>query len=187
MTVSSAAPSRGIVLIGMRGVGKTTVGTLLAHRMGIEFIDLDALVLSRLGATSVRAVFEHSAERGWRAAEASALTAFMTDCRGSPATARILAVGGGAPSDAGCFELLQNAKADGWRIVQITADPSVLAARLHANMGDRAALTNLGLLEELTRLTAERQLFYDELSGEKVDGSADPASVVESILRFAAR
>ena len=67
-----------VVLVGMMGTGKTTVGRLLAERLGRPFFDSDQMVEARTGHT-VAELFEASGESGFRAEEAAALSAGLTD------------------------------------------------------------------------------------------------------------
>ncbi|NBO05494.1 MAG: dephospho-CoA kinase, partial [Actinobacteria bacterium] len=57
---------RVVVLVGMMGSGKTTVGRRVAAKLGYKFIDTDDLVVARAG-KSVREVFEHDGEAMFRA------------------------------------------------------------------------------------------------------------------------
>ena len=59
---------KNIVLIGMMGCGKTTVGRLLARRLGLELIDTDALIEERQG-RSIPEIFASDGEAGFRALE----------------------------------------------------------------------------------------------------------------------
>lgn len=78
-----------IFLIGMMGVGKTTVGRLLAQATGLAFIDCDRELQARAGA-SIATIFEVEGEEGFRRREA-ALLEELTQRRGI-----VLATGGGA-------------------------------------------------------------------------------------------
>jgi shikimate kinase len=81
---------RRIVLTGFMGAGKTTIGRLLADRLGWEFLDLDAYVESRTG-LSVPSLFAIHGEPRFRQLESSALASALG--RGN----LVLALGGGAP------------------------------------------------------------------------------------------
>jgi shikimate kinase len=184
---SPAAHLRGIILIGMRGVGKTTVGELVAKHFNSSFCDLDALALSFLGASSVRNVFHTQGEHVWRDAESAALHKFFQSdallqpqgsCTRSPS---ILAIGGGAPANPSCIPLIQDARKTGWRVVLLTSPIDVLVKRLSKDLGDRAALTKHPLAEELAQLSRERSIFYSTLADAEVDGSSDPAIVCAAI------
>ena len=78
-----------VSLIGLPGVGKSTVGRRLALQTGVVFHDCDALLEARLGAT-IREVFETSGEPRFRDAEAELLSELT---QGGDA---VLATGGGA-------------------------------------------------------------------------------------------
>ena len=90
--VAAALPAhlRRLVLTGFMGAGKTTVGRLLAARLGWEFLDLDAYIESRSG-LSVPAIFATHGERRFRRLESSALASALSRDR------LVLALGGGAP------------------------------------------------------------------------------------------
>ena len=95
-----ALASRPIVLCGFMGVGKTSIGKRLARRLRRSFFDLDALVVSRLGA-SVPELFNSGHEPLFRETEASILRDLVLN---SPPS--VIALGGGAYDNAGSRELL---------------------------------------------------------------------------------
>lgn len=173
----------------MRGVGKTTVGQLVAKYFKSSFDDLDALALHFLGASSVRDVFHTQGEHIWREAETAALAKYFQAAALQQKPSQdsrtyaplILAVGGGAPANPFSMRLLQDARTSGWRIVLMTSPIDVLVKRLSIDLGDRAALTEHPLAEELALLARQRAEFYSTLSDAEVDGSADPAIVCAAI------
>jgi shikimate kinase len=81
---------RRLVLTGFMGAGKTTVGRLLADRIGWNFLDLDALIESSAG-LDVPSIFATHGERHFRHLESQALAAALGRDR------VVLALGGGAP------------------------------------------------------------------------------------------
>lgn len=69
---ASDARGRHVVLVGLMGTGKTSVGQRVAHCLGRDFLDSDAQVEARTGRT-VREIFESDGERVFREQESRAL------------------------------------------------------------------------------------------------------------------
>jgi len=91
-----------IVLTGFMGSGKSTVGKLLAKRLGWMFLDLDSAIEERCGRT-VSQIFSEDGESHFRAEESAALAYAMND------TGVVIALGGGAPETSANRSLLRTA------------------------------------------------------------------------------
>jgi shikimate kinase len=78
-----------IVLVGFMGAGKTTVGQLLAARLGLPFADADVVIAERAG-TPVPQIFAERGEPAFRALEQETIASLLTGPR------LVLALGGGA-------------------------------------------------------------------------------------------
>ncbi len=85
-----ASTTERIVLTGFMGAGKTSVGRLLAESLGWEFLDLDAHLEARAGA-SVASLFSDGGEAHFRKLESSALVSALSR------TQTVIALGGGTP------------------------------------------------------------------------------------------
>jgi len=96
------APPRRIVLTGFMGSGKTTVGPLLAARLGWRFIDVDDMIEAEAG-ISIAELFARHGEAHFRDSEHS------TIARLAAADALVLALGGGAIEHSATRALLLNA------------------------------------------------------------------------------
>ena len=83
------AQPRNVVLVGPMGSGKSTIGRLLAGRLGFVFCDSDTLVEERAGA-SIAWIFDVEGEPGFRERE----TAILRDV--ATGSGMVLATGGGA-------------------------------------------------------------------------------------------
>jgi shikimate kinase len=83
---------RRLVLTGFMGAGKSTVGRLLAARVGWSFLDLDAYLEQRAGAT-IPELFARHGEAHFRRLESTALASALSRSQ------TILALGGGAPEE----------------------------------------------------------------------------------------
>lgn len=80
-----------IALVGFMGAGKTTVGRILATRLGFDFIDTDDIIVERAGAP-IAAIFSSRGEAEFRRLEAEALQSLVGRSR------LVIAAGGGAPA-----------------------------------------------------------------------------------------
>jgi len=90
---SFLAPAKcGFCLVGFMGAGKTSVGRLLAQRLGWRFSDLDEAIEAREG-YCIADIFSRAGESGFRRAEQAALAELLTEANGRPL---VLALGGGA-------------------------------------------------------------------------------------------
>ena len=84
-----AAARPVLVLVGPPGSGKTTVGRVLARRLGVAFTDIDALIVERIG-KSIGEMFTEEGEDAFRALEREVVAEALG------ATDGVLALGGGS-------------------------------------------------------------------------------------------
>ena len=172
-----------VVLIGLRGSGKTTLGSLLAKRLNTQFIDLDDVTVADSGQPSVTAMFRSVGEPAFRAAECAALTQVLS----SPSTSgAVIALGGGTPTTPPARALLESARAAGTiRIILLEAPPETLGARLTNNPGDRPLLAGASFAEEALLLGEARLPMYRTLADAVVSTGGHTAASVEMLDRAA--
>lgn len=162
--MTSAGRSAGhVVLVGMMGVGKTTVGEALAARLGRPFLDSDAEVEARTGRT-VREIFAAEGEAAFRALE----TAVLAEALARPEPA-VVAAAGGSVGDPANRERLRAAGT----VVWLRASPGLLAERTAG--GDHRPLLEHDPAGTLARLAAEREPLYREVADLVVDVDDRPA------------
>lgn len=151
-------PADHVVLIGMMGSGKSTVGRALARRLGRPFVDSDREVEARTGST-VAEIWSDRGEASFRVEERAVLDALLAGER-----ATVVAAAGGVVIDAVNRDRLR----DGGTVVWLRADPASLARRVHPGRDHRPILADdpAGTLE---RLSAERQAWYAEVADHIVD------------------
>ncbi len=113
-----ALGSRSIVLVGMMGAGKTSIGRRLAGRLGIPFIDADAEIESAAGMT-ISEIFGKHGEPYFRAGEARVIARLLDK---GP---QVMATGGGAVMDQNTRDLIQIKGISVW----LKADVDVLIKR----------------------------------------------------------
>jgi shikimate kinase len=170
----SSTPSgsdRHVVLVGMMGTGKTTVGRLLAARLGRPFLDSDAVIEAETGRT-VRQIFETDGEPAFRRLEAAALRRAV----GSPVPS-VIAAAGGTVLDPGNREVLR----DAGHVVWLRADPAVLVERVDG--ADHRPLLAVDPARALERLDATRRPLYAEVADQVVDVDVrSPDEVVDVVL-----
>ena len=111
-------PPGHVILIGLRGSGKTTVGRLLAARNCREFVDLDTLTPKVLACNTVAEAWNRHGEHAFRRAELTSLQTALATI--APC---ILSLGGGTPTAQGAADLLIQAKSGGARIIYLRATP----------------------------------------------------------------
>lgn len=160
-----------LVLVGMMGSGKTTVGRRVAARLGRRLRDSDAEVEARTGRT-VREIFETDGEPAFRAEEARALAEALDD----PEPA-VVAAAGGVVLDPANRDRLRA----GGTVVWLEASPEDLARRV----GSRNHRPLLGddPLTALRRLDGERRALYEEVADHVVPVGRRPVEdVVADVL-----
>jgi shikimate kinase len=139
-----------LILVGLPGAGKSTVGPLLAERLGRPFLDLDREIERREG-ESVAGIFASRGESHFRSLE-QALTLELRDYGGL-----VLAPGGGWMCDSGAVQALRPPS----RIYYLKVRPAIALARLKQDPGVRPLLTGPEPLATLERLLSERAAAYE--------------------------
>jgi shikimate kinase len=165
--------SRHIVLVGMMGAGKTTVGSRLARALDRPFVDSDVQVEQRT-ARSVREIFETDGEAAYRALEAEVLAGALAS--EEPA---VIAAAGGTILD----ERNRRRMRDFGTVVFLEAKPADLVDRV-GGQDHRPLLRDdpAGVLEEMDRV---RRHLYEETADVVVDVSTrTPDEVVAEIIRL---
>ncbi|OQX17630.1 MAG: hypothetical protein BWK76_10100 [Desulfobulbaceae bacterium A2] len=151
---------RRVVLTGYRACGKTTVGRLLAARLGWPFLDSDEEIQRRCG----RTVAELVAAEGWPAFRALERQLLEELAEGPPL---VLATGGGAIMHREAWTRLRQQAL----VVWLQADIAVIHQRLAevAAKGQRPSLTAAGLRDEVGDVLAAREPLYREGSDCTID------------------
>lgn len=140
--------TRPIVLIGLMGVGKTTVGRRLAQRLKLPFVDADAEIEAAAGMT-VAEIFERFGEPHFRDGERRVIARLID---GAP---KVIATGGGAFLNEETRALILDQATAIW----LDAAPKVLAERV-AKRDHRPLLRGKDPLKVLTELAEIRNPVY---------------------------
>ncbi len=150
---------RHLVLVGLMGAGKTSVGRRCAERLARPFVDTDELVETATG-MRVAEVFETRGEEAFRAAERTA----VADAAASPEPL-VIACGGGAILDP---ESRRAMRASGF-VVWLRASPEVLSARVERQPETRPLLRGAQPAATLERLAILRADAYEAAAHAVVD------------------
>jgi shikimate kinase len=169
-----AASVGHVILVGLPGAGKTTVGRMTAERLGIPFLDFDEEIERREG-RSVAELFARHGEAHFRARERELTTELARAPR------MVLAPGGGWAASPESVALLRPPG----RIIYLRIRPETALARLGAGRATRPLLAGPDPLRELSRLLAEREPHY--LSADHVVDAdvLDPQQVTQALVRLA--
>ena len=147
--VLAALGSRSIVLVGMMGVGKSSIGRRLATRLGIPFVDADTEVEKAAG-MSITDIFAHRGEADFRSGEARVIARLLD---GGP---QVLAAGGGAFMNEGTREAICGKGVSVW----LKADLDVLLRRISKRRNERPLLQTGDPEATLRALLIEREPTY---------------------------
>ena len=148
-----------IFLIGFRGTGKTTIGSLLAQKLAYQFSDTDEMICRTHGS-----VEEIVKANGWDAFRRFELDALRESCT---ATRMVIATGGGAVLHKDFWLGL----GDDSLVIWLYSDEETTLSRLQVDgdsNGMRPSLTGDPIARETSRLLREREPLYKQFSHERV-------------------
>ena len=165
---------RPLVLVGLMGAGKSTVGRRLAKRLHLPFIDSDAAIEDASGYSAAE-VFERFGESEYREGERR-LVARLIDGK-----VRVIATGGGVFVDPQTRKLLKERAITIW----LDAPVDVLSSRT-ARRDTRPLLRNGDRKGTLERLAREERPSYSEADIHIRTGKGAHGEVVEAIVRAVA-
>ncbi|MEN9946277.1 MAG: hypothetical protein RLZZ293_663 [Pseudomonadota bacterium] len=165
-----------IILVGITGVGKTTIGRLLAEKLNKQFIDLDKYI-EQLCGVDIPTIFELEGEVGFRNRESYALAKIINEQNDY-----VLSLGGGCVIRAENRQYIQN---EAHFAIQLMADINILVERLAKSPNKRPLLVQQDLYTRVKNLLNERQEWYNQVSHLSLNTSKmKPQQVVEQIYQI---
>jgi shikimate kinase len=170
-----SSPVTKIFLTGFMGVGKTTVGKLLAKERGVPFVDTDHWIEKRAGKT-VAEIFAAEGEARFRELEREALAELARD-----KTARVIGLGGGAILDPANQKILL----EHGTLVWLRANPETILERVEREPGQRPLLEGLSRDEKLGRIIKmlqARQQAYGVATLRVLTDGKNPSDVVAEVI-----
>ena len=151
--------SRSIVLIGMMGAGKSSVGRCLHHRTGLALLDTDEIVAAKFG-MSISEIFPKFGEQGFRQAETEALHSLPTTEQ------TIIVTGGGIALREENIEILKRLGV----IVWLDGDEGMLFARVSRHK-NRPLLQTKHPRKAFSQILGVRRPLYANIADIRVDTS----------------
>ena len=177
MTIVHPPPiDRTIVLVGLMGAGKSTVGRRLAAKLGLTFVDADEEIEKAAGC-SIEDIFDIHGETAFRAGERRVIVRLLEN------PVHVLATGGGTFMDPDTRAHIRENAISVW----LRVDLDLLVKRT-SRRGNRPLLKQGDPREVLARLIAERYPVYEEAEIIVDSGDGPHETVVQKILeRLSAR
>ena len=172
LSISTSGESRVscLILIGMMGAGKTTVGKELARRRKVRFADCDHEIIARTG-VSIPTIFEIEGEEGFRRRE----TQMMDELSQEPDI--VIATGGGVVTTPANRELMRERGV----VVYLDVPPTVLYERTRHDR-NRPLLQVDNPRQRIEKLYRQRDPLYREVAHLIIEGGrGNPGTMVRMI------
>ena len=163
-----------VILTGFMGTGKSSLGKLLATKLGRPFVDIDKKIEAEQK-LSIPKIFERFGEEHFRKLEKVAVKE-LSERRGL-----VIATGGGTIKDEENLRLLKNSGV----LICLTTEPEEIFNRT-ARRGERPVLDGGGneRLETIKKLLAERKPFYDRADYQVDTTNWSPIQIIDDICRY---
>jgi shikimate kinase len=169
--------SRSIVLVGMMGVGKSSIGRRLATRLGVPFVDADSEIEKAAG-MSIADIFARHGEADFRSGEARVIARLLD---GGP---QVLATGGGAVMNADTRVAIKAKGVSIW----LSAEFDVLMRRINKRKNDRPLLQTADPEATLRELLVVREPIYAQadltVQSREVPHDAIVAEIMTALAAF---
>lgn len=166
-----------IALVGLRGAGKTTLGTRLARELGVPFIELDGEI-ERSAGISLSEIFLLHGQAGFRRYERRCLEAIIDTHRRC-----VIATGGSLVTEAATLELLLSSCLTVW----LKAAPEEHMARVVAQGDTRPMAGNQEAMDDLKRILEARRALYAQADAVVDTAGQDPEESYASLRRAVAK
>src|SRR5699024_6876998 len=166
-----------IILTGFMGVGKTTVGRILANKLGVPFVDMDYYIEARQGQT-IAEIFDQIGESGFRLIEFQVLTELL---EADENASIVISTGGGIIETAECRQLL--AQQDQVFYLQDTFETSWQRINRGGRTQNDRPLVNANSKKQMAAKYERRIPLYEEASNYRLDVHQTDAHETAEVIR----
>jgi shikimate kinase len=163
---------RPLILTGFMGSGKSSVGRVLAERLGCSFVDLDAEIVATAG-RSINDIFAQDGEQAFRSMESASLRRVLGSGRS------VIATGGGVVIADGNRSAMRNQGI----VVNLVVSLSQVLSRLHG-AADRPLFAGSNQANSVKLLMDGREQFYADADIRIDTDGKSVEDVAAEILRF---
>ena len=164
--------SKNLVLTGMMGVGKSTIGKSLAERLSFSFVDIDKLIETKEG-SSINLIFRNKSENYFRRLEN---IVSLEELKKSDS---VISLGGGAFLNNAIRRAVKYSSVSFW----LDVDINELTKRLNKTK-KRPLLTGKNLRDNINKIYLERKKTYSEADYRIKCNFLDPETIVNKILKI---
>jgi shikimate kinase len=168
---------RSVVLIGMMGVGKSSIGRRLGSRLGVPFVDADTEIEQAAG-MNIADIFARHGEAAFRSGEARVIARLLN---GGP---KVLATGGGAVMNEATRALIKERGVSIW----LSAELDLLLRRISKRKAERPMLQTDDPAATLRELMATREPIYAQaditVQSRDVPHDAIVTEIIEALAAF---
>ncbi|MEM9828971.1 MAG: shikimate kinase [Planctomycetota bacterium] len=170
-----------LFLSGYRATGKTTIAGMLAGKLGLQTVDLDARIVAEAG-RPIAEIFAAEGEAAFRTLETAMLGRVVAE-----ENALVISLGGGTPVAAANRKIIRQSG----RTVWLTASAETIHRRMlddAVSKTQRPGLTDKSPEAEIVELLERRRTFYEEIADVEISTeTSTPEAIVEQILRWWAK
>ena len=164
--------SKNLVLTGMMGVGKSTIGKSLAERLSFSFVDIDKLIETKEG-SSINLIFRNKSENYFRRLEN---IVSLEELKKSDS---VISLGGGAFLNNAIRRAVKYSSVSFW----LDVDIDELTKRLNKTKR-RPLLSGKNLKDNINKIYLERKKTYSEADYRIKCNFLDPETIVKKILKI---
>jgi shikimate kinase len=147
--INTKIPKKPIIIVGMMGVGKSTIGKILAKSLNKEFYDIDDNIEKKYN-MKVYEIFEYYGEKKFRDIEYKEIKSIQKNCNA------VIATGGGAFTNKKNISILNMTGLTLW----LDASPLIIIERLKKNTNNRPLLKEMNIEKYINNLLIKRNPYY---------------------------